>query len=167
VSSAIVILLTLTVVTLYFRWWKSVLVLLLPLGMATLYAFAVVTLPADRHPWSELEYARFGSVIVGNGVNSALFCWRGTWKSGASASRGSLARGRDLGLAQRYVVAALAAATAYGSLMLTQFRGFHQFGSDRRGGHGGVLAMAFLLSPSLVAWLDRDGSSRKSGAHRR
>src|SRR6185369_7594665 len=54
----------------------------------------------------------------------------------------------------------------YGSLMLTQFRGFHQFGVIGAVGMVACWAMAFLLSPSLVAWLDRDGSSQKGGVHR-
>jgi predicted exporter len=54
------------------------------------------------------------------------------------------------------LVAALAAGVAYGSLVITQFRGFRQFGAI--GGIGMVLcwAVTFLLMPPLVAWLDRD-----------
>jgi predicted RND superfamily exporter protein len=63
-------------------------------------------------------------------------------------------------------VAALAAATAYGSLMITQFRGFHQFGVIGAVGMVACWVMAFLLSPSLLNWLDRDNSSQKSGPHR-
>jgi predicted exporter len=51
--------------------------------------------------------------------------------------------------------AALAAGVAYVSLVITQFRGFRQFGII--GGLGMVLAWvcAYLLMPPLVAWLDR------------
>ena len=45
VSSVVVIVLTLTVILLFFRWGKSVFALLVPLTLAALYAFALVTLP--------------------------------------------------------------------------------------------------------------------------
>jgi len=50
--------------------------------------------------------------------------------------------------------------------MLTQFRGFHQFGVIGAAGMIACWGMAFLLGPSLIAWLDRDDSSRKGGPHR-
>jgi uncharacterized protein len=167
VSSVVVILLTLTVVLVFFRWWKSVLVLLVPLALATLYAFALVTLPPIGIDGLNSNTAFLGSVIVGNGVNFGIIllaryveerrAGHGIEDSLVVAIWGS--RGGT-------IVAALAAATAYGSLMLTQFRGFHQFGVIGAIGMVACWAMAFLLSPSLVAWLDRDGSSRKSGPHR-
>jgi predicted RND superfamily exporter protein len=167
VSSVLVILLTLTVILVFFRWWKAVLALLVPLTLATLYAFALVTLPPANIEGLNSNTAFLASVIVGNGVNFGVIL---------------LARyveerrlGRDIqaslttaiwGARSGTIVAALAAAAAYGSLMLTQFRGFHQFGVIGAVGMVACWAMAFLLSPSLIAWLDRDGSSQKGGAHR-
>jgi uncharacterized protein len=167
VSSVLVIVLTLTVILVFFRWWKSVLALLVPLTLAALYAFALVTLPPANIDGLNSNTAFLASVIVGNGVNFGVIL---------------LARyveerrlGREIqdslttaiwGARSGTVVAALAAAAAYGSLMLTQFRGFHQFGVIGAVGMVACWAMAFLLSPSLIAWLDRDGSSQKGGAHR-
>ena len=167
VSSVVVILLTLTVILVFFRWWKSVFVLLMPLTLAALYAFALVTLPPANIDGLNSNTAFLASVIVGNGVNFGVIL---------------LARyveerrlGHDVqdslttaiwGARSGTIVAAFAAATAYGSLMLTQFRGFHQFGVIGAVGMVACWAMAFLLSPSLIAWLDRDGSSQKGGAHR-
>ncbi len=53
------------------------------------------------------------------------------------------------------LAAALAAGVAYASLMITEFRGFRQFGVI--GGLGMVLAWltAFVLMPPLLHWLDR------------
>jgi hypothetical protein len=53
------------------------------------------------------------------------------------------------------LAASLAAAVSYGSLVVTEFRGFRQFGVI--GGLGMVLSWgtAFLLVPSLCTWLDR------------
>ena len=72
VSSVVVILLTLTVVLVFFKWWKSVLVLLMPLALATLYAFALVTLPPIGIDGLNSNTAFLGSVIVGNGVNFGI-----------------------------------------------------------------------------------------------
>jgi hypothetical protein len=167
VSSVVVMVLTLAVVLLFFRWWKSVFVLLLPLTLAALYAFALVTLPPIGIDGLNSNTAFLGSVIVGNGVNFGVIllaryveerrAGHGIQDSLVVAVWGSRAG---------TVVAALAAATAYGSLMLTQFRGFHQFGVIGAVGMVACWAMAFLLSPSLIAWLDRDASSTRSGPHR-
>ncbi|HEY4104181.1 MAG TPA: MMPL family transporter [Polyangiaceae bacterium] len=167
VSSVVVILLTLTVVLVFFRWWKSVLVLLMPLALATLYAFALVTLPPIGITGLNSNTAFLGSVIVGNGVNFGIILLA-RYVEERRAGKGiedSLVVA-IWGSRSGTVVAALAAATAYGSLMLTQFRGFHQFGVIGAIGMVACWAMAFVLSPSLVAWLDRDASSRKSGQHR-
>jgi uncharacterized protein len=167
ISSVVVILLTLTVVLVFFRWWKSVLVLLVPLALATLYAFALVTLPPIGIDGLNSNTAFLGSVIVGNGVNFGIILLARYMEErragqGIEASLVVAIWGSRSGT----IVAALAAAVAYGSLMLTQFRGFHQFGVIGAIGMVACWAMAFLLSPSLVAWLDRDGSSRKNGPHR-
>ncbi|HEY3666212.1 MAG TPA: MMPL family transporter, partial [Polyangiaceae bacterium] len=167
VSSVVVILLTLTVVLLFFRWWKSVFVLLVPLALAALYAFALVTLPPIGIDGLNSNTAFLGSVIVGNGVNFGIILLARYVEERRSGHdiQDSLATA-IWGSRAGTIVAALAAATAYGSLMLTQFRGFHQFGVIGAVGMIACWAMAFLLSPSLLAWLDRDGSSRRSGPHR-
>lgn len=167
VSSVVVVLLTLAVILLFFRWWKSVVVLLLPLLLATLYAFALVTLPPANIDGLNSNTAFLASVIVGNGVNFgvillARYVEERRANRGIEASLVTAVWGARSGT----VVAALAAATAYGSLMLTQFRGFHQFGVIGAVGMVACWAMAFLLSPSLIAWLDRDASSQRGGAHR-
>ncbi len=167
VSSVVVILLTLTVVLVFFRWWKSVLVLLVPLALATLYAFAIVTLPPIGIDGLNSNTAFLGSVIVGNGVNFGIILLA-RYMEERRAGHGiedSLVVA-IWGSRSGTIVAALAAATAYGSLMLTQFRGFHQFGVIGAIGMVACWAMAFLLGPSLLAWLDRDGSSRRGGPHR-
>ena len=167
VSSVVVIILTLAVILIFFRWWKSVLVLLVPLTLAALYAFALVTLPPANIDGLNSNTAFLASVIVGNGVNFgvillARYVEERRLGRGIQDSLVTAVWGARSGT----IVAALAAATAYGSLMLTQFRGFHQFGIIGAVGMVACWAMAFLLSPSLIAWLDRDGSSQKGGVHR-
>jgi len=167
VSSVVVVVLTLLVILLFFRWWKSVFALLVPLTLATLYAFALVTLPPANIDGLNSNTAFLASVIVGNGVNFGVILLA------RYVEERRLGRAIDESLSiaiwgarSGTVVAALAAATAYGSLMLTQFRGFHQFGVIGALGMLTCWAMAFLLTPSLIAWLDRDASSLRGGVHR-
>ena len=167
VSSVVVILLTLTVIFVFFRWWKSVFALLVPLTLAALYAFALVTLPPANIDGLNSNTAFLASVIVGNGINFGVILlarYVEERRLGQSVVESLVTA--IWGSRSGTVVAALAAATAYGSLMLTQFRGFHQFGVIGAVGMLACWAMAFLLSPSLIAWLDRDGSSLKGGVHR-
>jgi len=167
VSSVVVILLTLLVILGFFRWWKSVFALLVPLTLAAFYAFALVTLPPASIDGLNSNTAFLASVIVGNGINFGVILlarYVEERRLGRSIED-SLVIG-IWGSRSGTVVAALAAATAYGSLMLTQFRGFHQFGVIGAVGMLACWAMAFLLSPSLIAWLDRDGSSLRGGVHR-
>ena len=167
VSSVVVILLTLTVILVFFHWWKSVFALLVPLTLAALYAFALVTLPPANIDGLNSNTAFLASVIVGNGINFGVILLARYVEERrlGKASDESLVIA-IWGSRSGTVVAALAAATAYGSLMLTQFRGFHQFGVIGAVGMLACWAMAFLLSPSLITWLDRDGSSVRGGVHR-
>ena len=167
VSSGVVILLTLTVILVFFRWWKSVFALLVPLTLAALYAFALVTLPPANIDGLNSNTAFLASVIVGNGVNFGVILlarYMEERRLGRSIEDSLVTA--VWGARSGTIIASLAAATAYGSLMLTQFRGFHQFGVIGAVGMVACWAMAFLLTPSLLAWLDRDGSSQKGGAHR-
>jgi predicted RND superfamily exporter protein len=141
---------------LYFRWWRSIPALFIPLFLATVYAFALSTFPPLRVDRLNSNTAFLGSIIIGNGINFAiLFLARYV-----EARR----RGSDVedslteavwGSRMGTLVAALAAGIAYGSLMVTQFRGFRQFGAI--GGIGMLLCwvVTFLLLPSLIALLDR------------
>ena len=111
--------------------------------------------------------AFLASVIVGNGINFGVILlsrYVEERRLGHSIEESLVIA--IWGSRSGTVVAALAAATAYGSLMLTQFRGFNQFGVIGAVGMLACWAMAFLLSPSLIAWLDRDGSSLEGGVHR-
>ena len=167
VSSLVVIVLTLVVILVFFRWWKSVIVLLAPLTLAALYAFALVTLPPASIDGLNSNTAFLASVIVGNGINFGVILlarYVEERRSGLGIQEALVMA--VWGARAGTVVAAFAAATAYGSLMLTQFRGFHQFGVIGAVGMVACWAIAFLLSPSLLAWLDRDASSQKGGVHR-
>ncbi|HEY8087254.1 MAG TPA: MMPL family transporter, partial [Polyangiaceae bacterium] len=166
-SSVVVALLVIAVIVLYFRWWRAIAVLFPPLLLATVYAFGIASLP----PWNVSELnsntAFLASIIVGNGINVGIVL----------LARYREARGQGLGVDEALVVgvwgarlgtmaAAFAAAASYASLLLTEFRGFRQFGVIGGAGMIGSWITAFVLIPPLVKWLDRDDARvlRASGS---
>jgi predicted RND superfamily exporter protein len=144
------------VILIFYRWWRSMIALIGPLLVATVLAFALVTLPPFRITELNSNTAFLGSIIIGNGINFGIIL---------------LARyleERRNGVVQREALvtavwgsrigtlsAALAAGLSYASLVITHFRGFRQFGVI--GGIGMVLCWvgAYALMPPLLAWLDR------------
>ena len=155
-SSVIVIVLVMLVIVVYFRWVRSVIALVAPLLLATVYAFGLASLPPLRITELNSNSAFLGSIIVGNGINFGIVLLA-RYVEERRAGReveDSLAvavSGARVGT----LSAALAASAAYASLVVTQFRGFRQFGYI--GGLGMVLAWmtAFVLMPPLIAALDR------------
>lgn len=160
VSSSLVIVAVITVIIVYYRWARSVLVLVPPLLLATIFAFAVASLPPFGVTQLNSNTAFLGSIIVGNGINFGivLLARYVEERRRGQPLRDSLAiavRSARMGT----LSAALGAGVAYVSLVSTQFRGFRQFGII--GGIGMVFswAVAFVCIPPLVAWLDRSSSS--------
>jgi predicted RND superfamily exporter protein len=157
-SSVVVIALVVAVILLYYRWWPSIVALGSPLLLATLYAFAVASLP----PWSIEELnsntAFLGSIIVGNGINFGIvFLARYVeGRRAGSSLRHALARATG-GTYRATLCAALAAGASYASLALTDFRGFRQFGVIGCLGMVFSWAGAFVLMPPLLAYLERKG----------
>jgi len=158
VSSIIVVLLVLSVIWAYYRWWPSIPILLLPLALATVCTFAVVSLQPIGIANLNSNTAFLGSVIIGNGVNFGIILlarYREERGRGASVERAlaTAVNGTRVGTA----VAAAAAAISYGSLLLTQFQGFRQFGMICGIGMFASWGAAFVLGPSLIAWFDTKG----------
>jgi len=156
VSSVLVVLAVAAAIVLYYRWWRSIPVLICPLLLATVYAFALASLPPMGITELNSNTAFLGSIIVGNGINVGLILlarYREERLRGASVED-SLIVG-VWGARTGTLVAAAAASVAYASLLVTEFRGFRQFGYI--GGLGMIIswATAFLLIPPLIRWLDR------------
>jgi uncharacterized protein len=159
VSSILVIVAEIAVIVLYYRWWRSIVLLFPPLLLATVYAFAIASLPPGNVTELNSNTAFLGSIIVGNGINVGIVLlarYREARRSGASVEEALVVGvwGARLGT----LAAALAAAAAYASLIVTEFRGFRQFGYI--GGTGMVASWvtAFVLVPPLIRWVDRDGA---------
>jgi predicted RND superfamily exporter protein len=163
VSSLLVIVAVGSAIALFYRWWRSALVLTAPLVLATVFAFAIASLPPFGITELNSNTAFLGAIIVGNGINFGIVLLARYVEERRAGAAVEGAATLAIGAARRgTLAAALAAAVSYGSLVVTDFRGFRQFGVI--GCIGMVLswALAFLLVPSLCAWLDHGTVLRKS-----
>jgi predicted RND superfamily exporter protein len=161
IASVLCILAVGLVLLFYYRWWKSIPILVAPLLMATVYAFGAASLPPLHITELNSNTAFLGSILVGNGINFGIILLaryveerrRGFSTEEALATSVWGARTGTLS-------AALAAGASYAALIVTQFRGFRQFGF--LGGIGMLFswAVAFLLMPPLIAWLDPSDATR-------
>ena len=128
-SSVVVVILVVAVIIFYYRWPRSIVVLLPPLLLATIYSFALSSLPPLGVTELNSNTAFLGSIIVGNGINFGIVLlarYVDERRSGATVREAlELAVwGSRIGT----LSAALAAGVSYTSLALTDFRGFRQFG---------------------------------------
>jgi hypothetical protein len=160
-SSVVVVVAVGLVILLYYRWWKSIAILVAPLMLATVYSFAAASLPPLGITELNSNTAFLGSIIVGNGINFGIILlarYVEERRAGSSTleSLATAVWGSRIGT----LSAALAAGVSYTALIITQFRGFRQFGVI--GGIGMIFSWvaAFLLMPPLIAWLDRSETSR-------
>jgi predicted RND superfamily exporter protein len=158
-SSVLVLVAVVFVIVLYYRWPKSVLVLVPPLLLATVFAFAIGSLPPFSVTELNSNTAFLGAIIVGNGINFGIVLLARYMEERRQGYDLRSALITAVGSARVGTLsAALGASVAYGSLLTTQFRGFRQFGVI--GGIGMVLswALAFVLMPPLISWLDRSST---------
>ncbi len=151
-STVIVLLTEALVLFVFFRWLPALLVLGLPLSVGTLATFAASYVAIGS---VNASTAFLGSIIVGNGINSGIMLLArfieerrsgmGTSEAMQVAVRGTVAA---------TAVAASAAALAYGSLLVTTFRGYSHFGF--MGGLGMVLCWitTYVFVPPTACALD-------------
>jgi predicted RND superfamily exporter protein len=154
VSSVVVVVLVIAAIAFYYAWWKSVFILLPPLLLATVFTFALCSLPPFRVTELNSNTAFLGSIIVGNGINFGIILLaRYAEERRAGAAARDALHTAVWGARAGTLSAALAAGVSYVSLTLTDFRGFRQFGII--GGVGMVFswAFAFLLMPPLASWI--------------
>jgi predicted RND superfamily exporter protein len=167
VSSILVVVAVMAVIVIYYQWWRAVPVLIPPLLLALVYAFAAASLPPLNVTELNSNTAFLGSIIVGNGINVGLILlarYREERMRGASVEEALVVAvwGARVGT----LAAAAAAGASYASLVVTEFRGFRQFGVIGGIGMLASWATAFVLVPPLLKWLDREGAiSGRTATH--
>ena len=140
-------------IVVYYRSVASLVIIIVPaiLGVSAAYAFATAVFG-----YVNLPGAFLGAIILGNGINYPIvllsryreFCARGMTKRVARVEAVVNAFRSEL-------VGACVASIAYGSLTITQFRGFSQFGAI------GFVGMLFVwlsiipVVPALVVVVER------------
>ncbi len=141
------------VVLLYFRVFRSIPVLGIPLLMGVTWTFGV-SIYIVHH--LNTSTAFLASIIVGNGINFGIIQFARFVEEMRAGKTLREALSKALVYTARSTsTASLAASIAYGSLIVTNFRGFNGFGY--MGGIGMLLCWicAFTMQPAMVALLDR------------
>lgn len=151
-------------------WWHfrtpwAMVALGVPLLLGTVYTFGLVALPplAIRHLNSNTAF--FGSVVLGNGINSGIILLARLVEERKRGLAVEPALAVALGATLRPTLAAAAASgTAYGVLVFTDFRGFSQFGWIGAVGMMTCWAANMLLVPLCCLVLgDRLGKAGEAG----
>lgn len=147
-ATGIAFILILGGIVVYFRSPWSLIVLAVPafVGIGCAYSFAMVTFG-----YVNTSGAFLGAIILGNGINYPIVL--------LSRYREFRARGQDAREARRdavlnafraELVGAMVGGIAYGSLIVTRFRGFSQFGMI---GFAGMLLVWASMIPTVPALL--------------
>lgn len=151
VSGAVVWVLVVAIIAWFYRSFAAVPVLAVPVLLGTLYTFGLVALPPFGIGQLNSNTAFLSSILVGNGINSGIILLA---RFQEQIARGdALAQGLSVAVRETYrptFAAALAAAAAYASLALTDFRGFSQFGWIGALGMLVTWAATYLVVPILA-----------------
>jgi predicted RND superfamily exporter protein len=151
VSGAVVLVLVLGAIAWFFRSLAAVPVLVVPVVFGALYTFGLVALPplAIRHLNSNTAF--LSSIIIGNGLNSGIILlarYREERRHGALAE--PAVRVAVVETFHATFGASAAAAASYATLLLTDFRGFNQFGWIGAIGMLVCWTATYALVPALI-----------------
>lgn len=152
-SSIIVTLIVTLALWVFFRSWAATLALTLSLFIGTFWTFGVSYFAVGN---LNANSAFLGSIVLGNGINFGII-FLARYIEERRRRRGS-ARAAHIALratAGATLTASLAAGLAYGSLMLTSFRGFNQFGVIGLIGMVLCWISAFTTLPAFLVLFER------------
>ncbi len=151
-SSVIVFVLVGLVIVWFYRSPRALLILSPPLMLGEVCAFGIVALPPLSIHYLNSNTAFLGSIVVGNGINAGIILlarFQEEWRRGLELEDALVVAVETTW--RPTLAASLAAATSYGALIFTDFRGFNQFGWI--GFFGLVLCWlaTYTLGPSLIS----------------
>jgi predicted RND superfamily exporter protein len=150
-SSAVVLVLVLGVIYWFYRSWAAWPVLLVPVLFGGLYTFGLVALPPLDIRYLNSNTAFLASIIVGNGINSGVILLARLQEQLRAGEPLRRAVGTAVEETWRpTLAAALAAGAAYGSLILTDTRGFKQFGWIGGIGMPVCWLATYVIAPPLM-----------------
>jgi hypothetical protein len=144
----------------FYRSLVAVVAIVWSLAVGSLATFALTQIFIGH---LNLATAFLAPIVIGNGINTGIMWTARYFEERRAGHDGVHATARALAAAWRgTLAAALAAACAYGSLMITDFRGFQHFGVI--GALGMVLCWlsAFTVLPATLALLARRGATART-----
>ena len=145
-------LLSLAGIVVYFRSVWSLIIVFVPvfIGVGAAYAFATATFG-----YVNTAGAFLGAIIVGNGINYPIVLFARYREFRARGMSGEVARREAvLNAFRAELVGAAVAGIAYGSLTVTRFRGFSQFGAIGFVGMLLVWASIVPVVPALIVAIE-------------
>ncbi len=152
-STAIVIALVTLAMILFYRSFLATWALVFSLFMGTFWAFGISYFLVG---YLNANSAFLMSIVIGNGINfGIIFLARYLEERRAGGDNATAVESAMLNTATPTLTAALAAALSYGSLMLTRFRGFNQFGTIGLVGMILCWISAYTLLPAYLTLIDR------------
>jgi hypothetical protein len=150
--------LVLAALLLYYRSITAVLALSWALAIGALITFAIAELAIGH---LNLATAFLSSIVIGNGINFGIMLVARFQEARRAGAEGLDALADALGgTLAGTLAAALTAAVAYGSLTLTSFRGFRDFGIIAGVGILPCWLAAYTVLPALLAIAIRAGRMR-------
>jgi predicted RND superfamily exporter protein len=137
----------------FFRAWRATAALMAALFVGTLWTFGIAYFAVG---YLNANSAFLGSIVIGNGINFPIIFLARYLEERRNRKRNE----RAISLSIRHTAtatstAALAAGLSYGSLMLTGFRGFKQFGVIGLIGMVLCWISAFTMLPAYLTLFDR------------
>jgi hypothetical protein len=152
-STLITLILLLVSIHSYYHRWRALPLLVLNLLAPILFTFGVTQPVVGSLNTSS---AFLASIVIGNGVNSSIM-WLGRYFEERRQGRDlpDAIREAHLGTWQGTLAAAFAAALAYGSLAVTDYRGFRDFGLIGLVGMLSCWLATYTVLPALATLLER------------
>jgi predicted RND superfamily exporter protein len=152
-SSVLVLAAVGAVLVVYYRSWRSIPLLVLPLFTGVAVTFAISRWVIH---YLNPNTAFLGSIIVGNGINAGIILLARYFEERRRGAEPAEALPRALKTTWVATFAASAAAAAsYGSLGAVSFRGFNQFGFMGTAGMMLCWVATYLLMPPLIVLAER------------
>ena len=149
--------LVLVVVLLYFLRLRAMVVMGLGIGAGLLWTFGLTELAIGH---LNVATAFLISIVAGNGINvGILFQARYFEERRGGADPPGAARAAMRATWKPTLIAAVAAAASYGSLLVTQFRAFRDFGFIAGTGMLLCWVVTLLAVPPLLLLFDRKGAA--------
>lgn len=157
-STIIVLVLVAAALYAYFRTFAGVYALCAALFAGTFWTFGLTNVVVG---YLNANTAFLGSIVIGNGINFGIILLARYMEERRKGASTQIALASSMAFTvQATAVAAAAAGVAYASLMVTDFRGFNQFGIIGGMGMAFCWISTFTVLPALIVLLERRGLLR-------